>query len=70
MSVRTAFGQLEHARKGLLENWESTRMAWTDDTARRFEEDVIIPLMGRIRKLELALGQLDVALRKAQRDCE
>ena len=70
MSVRTAFGQLEHARKSLLEQWEATRVTWTDDNSRRFEEEVIIPLMGRIRKMELALNVLDIALRKAQRDCE
>lgn len=70
MSVRTAFGQLEHARKALLAQWEETRRAWTDENARRFEEEVMTPLMSRIRHLELALNQLDVALRKAQRDCE
>ena len=70
MSVRTAFGQLEHARKGLVAQWEETATAWTDDNARRFEEEVMSPLMSRIRQLELALNQLDVALRKAHRDCE
>lgn len=70
MSVRTAFGQLEHARKSLLAQWDETRQAWTDENGRRFEEEVIAPLMNRIRQLELALNQLDVALQRAHRDCE
>ena len=70
MSVSGAFGQLEHARKSLVAQWEATRVDWTDDTARRFEEDVMAPLLTRIRLLELALGRLDVVLRKAHTDCE
>jgi len=70
MSVNTAFGQLEHARKSLATQWDETRVAWTDETARRFEEEFMAPLMIRVRQLEQALSQLDVALRKMRRDCE
>lgn len=70
MSVNTAFGQLEHARKSLVAQWDETRVAWTDETARRFEEEFMAPLMIRVRQLEQALSQLDVALRKMRRDCE
>jgi len=70
MSVSGAFGQLEHARKSLLAHWEETRAAWTDETARRFEEEVMTPLFVRIRQMELGLSRLDVVLRKAHQDCE
>lgn len=70
MSVRTAFGQLEHARKSLLSQWEETSRAWTDENHRRFDEEVMAPLMSRIRQMEMALNQLDVAINKARRDCE
>ena len=70
MSVRTAFGQIEHARKSLAELWEATRIAWTDENSRRFERDVMNPLMACTQQMEMALNQLEVVLRKVRRDCE
>jgi hypothetical protein len=70
MSVRSAFGQLEHARKGLLAQWETTRLSWNDENARRFDRDVMEPLMIQIQQMEEALNRLDVVLRRVQRDCE
>lgn len=70
MSVSAAFGQLEHARKALAAQWEATRLDWRDDNARRFEADVMDPLMVQVRQMEKALSQLDVVLRKVHRDCE
>ena len=70
MSVSGAFGQLEHARKSLMDQWEATRALWTDENSRRFEKNVMTPLMVRVRQMELALNQLDKVLRKVHRDCE
>ena len=40
------------------------------DKAREFEEEIILPLLTRVRVVERAMGQLSMTLQQVRRDCE
>lgn len=70
MSVTSGQGNLRQASKDLRVRWTDTKAAWHDQNSRRFEEKYLVPLLGRLRTVELAMGQMATVLRKVRGDCE
>lgn len=70
MSVRAAGAKCKDVEKRLRHCWAEVKAGWRDDNARRFEEDVIGPLLARARAVEDVLGRLAATLQQLRRDCE
>ncbi len=70
MSLSTGAGGLEEARKVLLARWHEVRSGWSDDVARRFEEDVIEPLAKDLTRSAEAMNAAATQASAARRDCE
>ncbi len=70
MSVTSGQGNLRQAGKDLRARWLDTKAAWHDQNSRRFEEEYLVPLLGRLRTVELAMGHMATVLRKVRGDCE
>ncbi|HVP11907.1 MAG TPA: hypothetical protein VMV94_12065 [Phycisphaerae bacterium] len=70
MSASAGLGKLKKAAKELRAQWEETHGVWHDDISRRFEEDLVIPLMARLEKVELTLSHMGAVLQRMHRDCE
>ena len=61
---------LQNVEKRLKEHWLEVCADWRDDKARDFEDEIIQPLLTRLRVVERAMGQLSLTLQQARRDCE
>ena len=70
MSLSAGAGGLEEARKVLLARWREVRSGWSDDVARRFEEDVIEPLAKDLTRGAEAMNAAATQASAARRDCE
>lgn len=70
MSVSASLGKLKQAAKDLRMQWHAVRQSWRDDNSRRFEERYLAPLLGRLRRAEMAMGHMTSILQKARHDCE
>jgi hypothetical protein len=70
MSVTAAGARCKDIAKRLRQDWAEVKTGWRDENARRFEEDIIAPLLARARAVEDALGPLGAALQQLRRDCE
>lgn len=62
--------RLQDVEKKLKQHWAATRAEWRDDKAREFDEEIIQPLLARLRTVQRAMGHLSAALQQARRDCE
>lgn len=65
-----AEGRLQNVEKQVRQLWMAVRADWRDDKAREFEEEIIEPMLMRIRATERAMGNLSMTLQQARRDCE
>lgn len=70
MSALGAAARLLDVEKRLKEQWAEARVAWRDEQARRFDEEIIQPLLSRLRLTERALSELSSTLRQVHRDCD
>jgi hypothetical protein len=70
MSTAAGLGKLKQAAKDLRAQWEEVRVSWYDQNSRRFEEQHIIPLLSRLRRVEMALTHLAAVLQEVRQDCE
>ena len=69
MSLPTGAGNLEEARKVLLARWREVRTGWNDDVARRFEEEVIEPLVKDLARGSEAMTAAASEVSAAKNDC-
>ena len=70
MSVTSGQGNLRQTGKDLRARWIEAKASWHDQNSRRFEEKYLVPLLGRLRTVELAMGHMAAVLRKVHGDCE
>jgi hypothetical protein len=70
MSAGAGLGKLKHAAKELRLLCEETRATWHDENSRQFEEEVMIPLLARLQRVELNLAHMGAVLQTMHRDCE
>ena len=70
MSTNAGLGKLKQATKDLRAQWSETHAAWHDENSRHFEERYLIPLLARVRTVELALSHMAAVLQEVRHDCE
>lgn len=70
MSTSAGIGKLKQATKDLRAQWNETRAAWHDENSQRFEERYVLPLLARVRSVELALSHMAAVLQEVRHDCE
>lgn len=70
MSVSGGLSKLKQAAKTLRLEWDETHTAWRDENAARFEKNVVLPLLTRLRDAESTIANLDTILRELHRDCD
>lgn len=70
MGTSAGLGKLKKAAKDLKAQWGETHGVWHDENSRRFEEDLVVPLLVRLEKVELTLAHLGAVLQRMHRDCE
>ena len=68
--MNAGLGKLRRAAKDLRAQWSEVRLAWHDENTRRFEQKHVVPLLARLRTVELAMGHIATVLQKARHDCE
>jgi hypothetical protein len=62
-----SFGeQFDDALRALSQQWDATRLTWTDSVATRFDGDYRRPLELAANRLELARTAVDEALSAAE----
>ncbi len=69
MSMNAAHARLKQAEKDLLAHWETTRMYWHDENARRFAKDHLEPLLARAKAAHDAMVQLETILITLRHEC-
>ena len=70
MSVVAGLGKLRQAAKDLRIQWSEAQTAWHDDNSRRFEQKYLMPLLTRLRTVELTMRHMATVLQKVRHDCE
>ena len=70
MGVHEGQGQLSRATKDLLRHWAALKGVWTDANAKRFEENVLVPLETEVRSASAAMAHMATVLNTARRDCQ
>ncbi|MFH1746909.1 MAG: hypothetical protein ABIG44_07660 [Planctomycetota bacterium] len=70
MSMNSALQKTKRASKDLRVQWSEVKSVWYDENSRRFEEQYIVPLLARLRTVELTMSHMASILQKARRDCE
>lgn len=70
MSVTAGLGKLDRAEKDLRRQWAEARVSWYDRNSDAFAEKYVMPLLARLRTVELVMGSMATTLQKARRDCE
>jgi len=70
VSVESSAGKLKQVEKDLSRLWSETRLFWRDENSRRFEREVIEPLLVKLRATQTAMGRIAVVLRSVRRDCQ
>jgi hypothetical protein len=69
MSMTEAHGVLAKATKDLMTTWQNTKMVWTDEQARRFENDILDVLQKDVRQAGEGMDSLGQILSQARREC-
>ncbi len=70
MSLQSSQSRLKDALKELRIAWYRARGEWDDGASRKFEEDVLLPLDGKIIAAIGAIARLSEVLEAARRDCD
>lgn len=70
MSVVAGLGKLRQAAKDLRIQWHEAQTAWHDENSRRFEQKHLVPLLTRLRTVELTMRHMATVLQKVRHDCE
>ncbi len=70
MSIKSSRGMLMKAVRDLNASWDQTRMQWSDDKAREFEERYLRPLPEALNSASTIIEELDKVLAKIRHDCE
>lgn len=66
----TGMGQLKRSASQLKERWLETKMSWSDETARKFEDEHLGHLAPQITLTVATIHRLADLLAKAERECE
>ncbi len=69
MSLYEARGNLAKAFKELSVRWVNTKMVWTDEQARRFEEEVLLKLERDLKQAGEGIDAMQLLVQQAKRDC-
>lgn len=70
MGVHEGQGQLSRATKDLIRHWADLKGVWTDANARRFEEQVLVPIEVEVRNASASMAHMAMLLNSAKRDCQ
>ena len=62
--------RMQHALKDLREKWDVTTDFWTDQVARDFEKNHIVPVEGLVKRAMVGMDKLSESLAKIRRACE
>ena len=65
----SGLGKLMQAAKDLRAQWELARSGWHDENSRHFEEQCVVPLLDRLRRVEMTLAHMGAVLQELRRDC-
>jgi hypothetical protein len=69
MSLYEARGNLAKAFKELSIRWVNTKMVWSDDQARRFEEEILLKLERDLKQAGEGIDAMQILIQQARRDC-
>jgi len=61
--------RLNHALRTLRERWDDTQGYWSDQVARDFEKNHLIPLEAQAKNAIVGMDKLAEVLVKLRRDC-
>lgn len=67
--LTSGVGRLKQATKMLREQWLLTREVWTDETARKFEEQYLQPLLPQMQLTLAAVNRFVEVMEKAEKEC-
>jgi len=67
--LTTGVGRLKRATKMLREQWLLTREVWTDENARKFEEQYLQPLLPQMQLTLAAVNRFAEVMAKAEKEC-
>ena len=66
----TGLGQLKRSAGRLKDRWHETQSVWSDETARKFEDEHLSHLAPQITLTVATIHRLAELLEQAERDCE
>ena len=67
--LTSGVGRMKQATKILREQWLLTREVWTDETARKFEEQFLQPLLPQMQLTLAAVNRFAEVMEKAEKEC-
>ena len=67
--LNSGAANLEDAMKTLQEVRSDTAELWDDQTYRKFQEEYLLPLEPRVRRVLDAIHRLAEVMARAERDC-
>ena len=67
--LTSGVGRMKQAMKILREQWLLTREVWTDETARKFEEQYLQPLLPQMQLTLAAVNRFAEVMEKAEKEC-
>jgi hypothetical protein len=67
--LTSGVGRMKQATKILREQWLLTREVWTDETARKFEEQYLQPLLPQMQLTLAAVNRFAEVMEKAEKEC-
>jgi hypothetical protein len=67
--LASGVGRMKQATKILREQWLLTREVWTDETARKFEEQYLQPLLPQMQLTLAAVNRFAEVMEKAEKEC-
>jgi hypothetical protein len=65
----TGSARLNHALKTLRERWDETKGYWSDEVARDFEKNHLVPLESQSNNAIRGMEKLAEVLTKMRHDC-
>lgn len=67
--LTTSVGRMKRAMKMLKEEWTIAREVWTDETARKFEEQYLQPLLPQMQLTLAAVSRFAEVMEQAEKEC-
>jgi hypothetical protein len=67
--MSTGSARLSHALKALRERWEETKGYWSDQQARDFERNHLLPLEAQTNAAARGMEKLAEVLSRLRHDC-